>query len=79
MIKGSPLGELARIRNVLTRRVSSYDRTGGNDDGFSGKYTVTILGIVRLLGLLTAVPLLACIVWQFRNLYWRPPAPTQQP
>ena len=32
MIKGSPLGELARIRDVQTRRVSSYDRTGGNDD-----------------------------------------------
>lgn len=32
MIKGSPLGELARVRNVTTRRVSSYDRTGGNDD-----------------------------------------------
>lgn len=30
--KGSPLGELARIRNVRTRRVSSWDRTGGNDD-----------------------------------------------
>lgn len=30
--KGSPLGELARIRNVRTRRVSSWDQTGGNDD-----------------------------------------------
>jgi hypothetical protein len=32
VFKGSPLGELARIRNVRTRRVSSWDRTGGNDD-----------------------------------------------
>ena len=30
--KGSPLGELARVRRVTTRRVSSYDGTGGNDD-----------------------------------------------
>src|SRR5690606_35949807 len=32
IFKGSPLGELARIRNVRTRRASSWDRTGGNDD-----------------------------------------------
>jgi hypothetical protein len=28
VFKGSPLGELARVRRVTTRRVSSYDRTG---------------------------------------------------
>ncbi len=32
VFKGSPLGELARVRQVSTRRVSSYDRSGGNDD-----------------------------------------------
>lgn len=32
VFKGSPLGELARIRNVRSRRISSWDRTGGNDD-----------------------------------------------
>lgn len=32
MQKGSPLGGLARLRNCTTRRVSSWDRTGGNDD-----------------------------------------------
>jgi len=32
VFKGSPLGELARIRNVTTQRVSSWDRTGGNMD-----------------------------------------------
>jgi hypothetical protein len=32
VFKGSPLGELPRIRHVTTRRVSSWDRTGGNDD-----------------------------------------------
>jgi hypothetical protein len=32
VFKGSPLGELARIRNVTTRRVSSWDRSGGNMD-----------------------------------------------
>jgi hypothetical protein len=32
VFKGSPLGELPRIRNVRTRRVSSWDQTGGNDD-----------------------------------------------
>lgn len=32
VFKGSPLGELARIRNVTTGRVSSWDRTGGNMD-----------------------------------------------
>ncbi len=32
VFKGSPLGELARVRQVTTRRISSYDRTGGNDD-----------------------------------------------
>lgn len=32
VFKGSPLGELARIRNVRSRRASSWDRTGGNDD-----------------------------------------------
>jgi hypothetical protein len=31
-LKGSPLGDLARIRSVRTRRVSSWDQTGGNDD-----------------------------------------------
>ncbi len=30
--KHSPLGQLARLRNVRTRRVSSWDRTGGNND-----------------------------------------------
>lgn len=30
--KGSPLGGLPRLRNCTTRRISSYDRTGGNDD-----------------------------------------------
>jgi hypothetical protein len=32
MFKGSPLGELPRIRPVRTRRVSSWDQTGGNKD-----------------------------------------------
>lgn len=32
IFKGSPMGELARVRRVTTRRISSYDRTGGNDD-----------------------------------------------
>ncbi len=30
--KGSPLSELARLRKCRTKRVSSWDRTGGNDD-----------------------------------------------
>src|SRR5918997_1507154 len=30
--KGSPLGALARLRNVRSKRYSSWDRTGGNDD-----------------------------------------------
>ncbi len=30
--KGSPLGGLARLRNVRSKRYSSWDRTGGNDD-----------------------------------------------
>ena len=32
VFKGSPLGELARIRNVRTKRASSWDVTGGNND-----------------------------------------------
>jgi hypothetical protein len=32
VFKGSPLGELPRIRNVQSRRASSWDRTGGNND-----------------------------------------------
>jgi hypothetical protein len=32
VFKGSPMGELPRIRNVTTRRASSWDRTGGNVD-----------------------------------------------
>jgi hypothetical protein len=32
MFKGSPLGELPRIRHVRTRRISSWDQTGGNND-----------------------------------------------
>jgi len=43
----------------------------GMYDGFSGKYTVTIMGLVRLLGLLTAIPLVVCIVYQYRNLFGR--------
>ncbi len=31
-LKNSPLGDLARLRDVRTRRVSSWDRTGGNND-----------------------------------------------
>lgn len=31
-IKGSPLGGLARLRDCTTRRASSWDRSGGNDD-----------------------------------------------
>ena len=30
---------LPRLRNVTLAMESSYDRTGGNDDGFSGKYS----------------------------------------
>lgn len=30
---------LPRLRSVRTASESSYDRTGGNDDGFSGKYS----------------------------------------
>lgn len=30
--KSSPLGDLPRLRNVRTRRESSWDRSGGNDD-----------------------------------------------
>ena len=30
--KGSPLGGLPRLRRCTSRRISSYDRTGGNDD-----------------------------------------------
>ena len=32
VIKQSPLGGLARIRDVQSRRVSSWDKTGGNQD-----------------------------------------------
>lgn len=32
VFKGSPLGELARMRTVTTGRVSSWDRSGGNMD-----------------------------------------------
>lgn len=32
MMKKSPLGELARLRDVRTRRVSSWDQSGGNND-----------------------------------------------
>jgi len=32
VFKGSPLGELARIRDVSSKRVSSWDKTGGNMD-----------------------------------------------
>jgi len=32
VFKGSPLGELPRIRRVTTRRISSWDRSGGNND-----------------------------------------------
>ena len=32
VFKGSPLGELARLRDVTTRRISSWDKTGGNMD-----------------------------------------------
>jgi hypothetical protein len=31
-LKNSPLGELARLRDVRTRRASSWDRSGGNND-----------------------------------------------
>jgi hypothetical protein len=31
-LKGSPLGGLAQLRNVRSKRYSSWDRTGGNDD-----------------------------------------------
>ena len=33
------LNSIARARTGKRRRVSSYDRTWGNDDGFSGKYS----------------------------------------
>jgi hypothetical protein len=47
VFKGSPLGELARIRNVTTRRVSSWDRTGGNVDALTLQpgETVTLANI----------------------------------
>src|SRR5205085_2910735 len=36
----SRLDQLPRLRpTIKTGCVSSYDRTGGNDDGFSGKYS----------------------------------------
>jgi hypothetical protein len=47
VIKSSPLGGLARVRDVQTRRISSYDRTGGNDDRLhiAAGETVTIADI----------------------------------
>jgi hypothetical protein len=47
VFKGSPLGELARIRNVTTRRASSWDRTGGNMDALTiqAGETVTLADI----------------------------------
>ncbi len=33
------IGLLPKYRNAITAQVSSYDTTGGNDDGFSGKYS----------------------------------------
>ena len=45
LAEGPGLQELARLdqlpvlRNSRIASVSSYDRTGGNDDGFSGKYS----------------------------------------
>jgi hypothetical protein len=33
------VGQLARLTPVKTGMFSSYDRSGGNDDGFSGKYS----------------------------------------
>ena len=34
------LDQLAQLKSsVFVGSVSSYDRTGGNDDGFSGKYS----------------------------------------
>ncbi len=46
-MKVSPLGGLARVRDVQTRRISSYDRTGGNDDRMhiAAGQTVTIADI----------------------------------
>ena len=35
----SDLGKLAYLRDSVCTQVSSFDRTGGNDDGFSGKYS----------------------------------------
>jgi hypothetical protein len=35
VFKGSPLGELARLRDVKTARVSSWDRTGANMDALT--------------------------------------------
>jgi hypothetical protein len=32
MVSGSPLGGLPMLRNCTSRRASSWDRTGGNDD-----------------------------------------------
>lgn len=34
-------GKLAYLRDSVCTQVSSFDRTGGNDDGFSGRYSYT--------------------------------------
>ncbi|MFQ6098447.1 MAG: hypothetical protein ACE5O2_12045, partial [Armatimonadota bacterium] len=34
------LEHLPDLKRGVCRQASSYDRTGGNDDGFSGKYSV---------------------------------------
>lgn len=51
VFKGSPLGELARVRQVTTRRLSSYDRTGGNDDRLHiAPGTTVIIGDIQGAG-----------------------------
>lgn len=42
-LKNSPLGELARLRDVRTRRASSWDRSGGNNDFLVVKAGQTVI------------------------------------
>lgn len=43
-------------------------------DGTTGKYTVTIMTVVRLAGLLFAVPLIGCLVWHYLKVMKQRPA-----
>ena len=67
--KNTALGNLPRIRNVKSKRISSWDKTGGNDD-----FIIIHHGVTAVLADVTGAGVINhfwCTIGTYQVDYWR--------